>query len=323
MISIIVPIYKSQKFLNRCIDSIITQTYNELEIILVDDGSPDDSGKICDEYKKKDSRIKVIHKANGGVSSARNAGLDIASGEYVGFVDSDDYINKEMFEVLYKDLKKNDCDVAICSWYYEIDRELSQDKSMLKEYKVINNISAIEELLKDSFKGFLCNKLFKRDLFISVRLKEELTMCEDYFAVYTVLKNAKNISINPTPLYYYVQTNNSATFNENKNYNYKNHKSSDKVFKLIYKDIKHNYSHLCKLAQFAVGRNSIKTVCEISISNSIDVDLVKYHRNIIRRNILAVLTGNKSNIRIKFYGVFIAVSAYLFRLIYKNMKKFV
>ena len=100
LISVIIPIYKVEKYLRECIDSIINQSFKNLEIILVDDGSPDNCGKICDEYAKKDNRLKVIHKENGGLSSARNAGLDIATGEYISFVDSDDYVSNKFIENL-------------------------------------------------------------------------------------------------------------------------------------------------------------------------------------------------------------------------------
>ena len=99
-VSIIVPIYNVEKYLSKCIESILSQTYKNIEIILVDDGSPDNSPQICDEYAKKDDRIIVIHKANGGVSSARNAGIDIATGKYIGFVDPDDYIENNMYELM-------------------------------------------------------------------------------------------------------------------------------------------------------------------------------------------------------------------------------
>lgn len=113
-ISIIVPIYKVEQFIDKCIDSIVNQSYNNLEIILIDDGSPDRCPEICDEWAKKDSRIKVIHKENGGAASARNAGLEIATGDYIGFVDSDDWIDKDMYEFLIKQLPE-DADFIRCS----------------------------------------------------------------------------------------------------------------------------------------------------------------------------------------------------------------
>ena len=117
LISIIVPIYKTEKYLDRCIKSIINQTYKNLEVILVDDGSPDRCGVICDKWAQKDKRIKVIHKENGGVSDSRNAGLDIANGEYIGFVDSDDYIHKDFIKILYNLCKENNSDISVCETF--------------------------------------------------------------------------------------------------------------------------------------------------------------------------------------------------------------
>lgn len=116
-VSVIVPIYKVEKYLRQCIDSIINQSLKDIEIILVNDGSPDNCPKICDEYKKIDSRIKVIHKKNGGLSSARNAGMKIATGEYIGFVDSDDYIEHDMYEKMYYTAKEHDVDFVMSDYY--------------------------------------------------------------------------------------------------------------------------------------------------------------------------------------------------------------
>ncbi len=116
-ISIIVPVYKVEPYLRKCVDSILAQTFTDFEVILVDDGSPDNSGKICDEYASKDSRVRVIHKENGGLSSARNAGIDVARGKYLGFVDSDDYIEKDMYELLYDNIVKEQADLSICGIY--------------------------------------------------------------------------------------------------------------------------------------------------------------------------------------------------------------
>ena len=115
MISVIVPIYNVEKYVNKCVGSIVNQTYTNLEIILVDDGSPDRCPEICDEWAKKDSRIKVIHKKNGGLSDARNAGMKIASGDYIAFVDSDDWIAPEMYERLLMAIKNDNSDIAACA----------------------------------------------------------------------------------------------------------------------------------------------------------------------------------------------------------------
>ncbi len=118
MISVIVPVYNTGKYLNRCVDSILAQTYHDLEGILVDDGSTDQSPGLCDEYLRKDERIRVIHKSNGGLSDARNVGIDVASGEYIGFIDSDDYIVPDMYQKLYTRLTQEKADICICGWTY-------------------------------------------------------------------------------------------------------------------------------------------------------------------------------------------------------------
>lgn len=118
MISVIIPIYNVEEYLEKCVNSVLNQTYSDLEIILVDDGSTDNSGKICDELKNKDNRIIVIHQENQGLSAARNAGIAKALGEYIAFVDSDDYIMEDMYETLYKNLEKTDADISICKYQY-------------------------------------------------------------------------------------------------------------------------------------------------------------------------------------------------------------
>lgn len=126
-ISVIVPIYGVEKYLKQCVDSIIAQTYKNLEIILVDDGSPDKCPEICDEYAAQDKRVRVIHKKNGGLGSAYNAGIDAASGKYIGFVESDDYIAPNMYEKLYNHLTQHNADVCFGSWYYHTDQKNTPD----------------------------------------------------------------------------------------------------------------------------------------------------------------------------------------------------
>lgn len=116
LISVIIPIYNVEKYVKRCLDSVLNQTYCHLEVILVDDGSTDSSGKICDEYKKMDTRIRVIHKSNEGVSSARNLGIEVANGEYIAFIDSDDAMEKDCIEYLYRLIQENHCSLSICSY---------------------------------------------------------------------------------------------------------------------------------------------------------------------------------------------------------------
>lgn len=217
-ISIIVPIYNVQQYLKKCIDSIIEQTFNDFELILVNDGSTDKSGIICDEYKKIDNRIKVIHKENGGLSSARNAGIDIAKGKYIGFVDSDDYISKFMFQKLYENIIEYNADISICD-YVEVfqDKEIIYQEKIEKKKLILSNIEALEKIYKE--KGWVYvvawNKLYKKEIFNDLRFPIG-KVHEDEMIAHEILYKANKIIFIEDQLYYYLQRDNSIM---GKNYN--------------------------------------------------------------------------------------------------------
>ena len=150
-LSIIVPVYNAEEFIKKCVDSILDQTFKDFELILVDDGSKDSSSNICDEYAQKDSRVKVIHKENAGVSSARNSGIELAQGEYLGFVDSDDWIDNNMFESLINEAEKNNTDIVMCdaSTVYSNGREEKDTITKLAKSSVINKVGFTSELLME------------------------------------------------------------------------------------------------------------------------------------------------------------------------------
>lgn len=200
-ISIIVPVYKVEPYLRKCLDSIVRQTHQNLEIILVDDGSPDSCGTICDEYAEKDGRIKVIHKGNGGVASARNVGLDAVSGDYIGWVDSDDWIEPEMFATMLRGAKAYDADIAICSRI-----EAYPDHSFQmgwQQTEVLDKEQAIALLVEDDVvRSYLCDKLWKRELFQGIRLPQ-LKAFEDMAVMYQLFMSAERVVCLPDVLYHY------------------------------------------------------------------------------------------------------------------------
>ena len=207
LVSIVVPVYNVEKYLRECIDSILSQTYKKLEIILVDDGSTDESGKICDEYVKKDSRIKAIHKENGGLSSARNTGLDIATGKYISFIDSDDYVTENFIEKMYNALQENKAEMAQCLF--------TKDKfeSVKMQIEVLDSEQAIEywnDIQYHNFFVIACNKLYNLKLFENLRFPLG-KISEDAFTTYKVFDKAKKIVIIPDILYYYRSTPDSIT----------------------------------------------------------------------------------------------------------------
>lgn len=210
LITVVVPIYKVEKYLKKCIDSIIKQTYKNLEIILVDDGSPDKCPQICDEYAKKDSRIKVIHKENGGLSDARNVGIDIAKGEYITFVDSDDYIDPEYIELLYKTIKKDKSDMAISSHkvIYEngtVLEKATKEESILKPKEVLKRI-----LYDDGIDLSAWAKLYKIELFKEIRYPKG-RLFEDAATTYKLVDKCEKISIISRSTYNYIIRGNSIT----------------------------------------------------------------------------------------------------------------
>lgn len=215
LISIIVPVYNVDKYLSKCLDSIINQTYKNLEIILVDDGSTDASSKICDEYAESDERITVIHKKNAGLSSARNAGLDIAKGDYIGFVDSDDYIDAYMYENLYAAAIKNNVKLVICGHFVEKDDKISIEISPIDEERLYDKNEALELLLDDkNIKNYAWDKLYKSCLFENVRYPEGKNY-EDIYTTYLLFDKCEQICYIPHYSYYYQLRNDSISSNIN------------------------------------------------------------------------------------------------------------
>jgi len=216
IVSVIVPIYKVEEYLEDCIESIINQTYKNIEIILVDDGSPDNCGKMCDEYALKDERIKVIHKENGGLSSARNAGLDIARGEYISFIDSDDYISKNFIKNLMKVMTEYNVEVAQCDFTRKI-LDLNENEFINKdEVKILNKDEAMYNLniLNHGKYVIACNKLYKKDLFEKIRFPKG-KINEDTYVTYKIFyETEKNIAILNQKLYFYRERNNSIMTNK-------------------------------------------------------------------------------------------------------------
>jgi len=202
-ISIIVPVYKVEKYLRRCLDSIVAQTFTDWECILIDDGSPDNSGKICDEYVAKDGRFRVIHQENQGVSAARNAGLDAAKGEWIGFVDSDDWIEPNMYEYLYNDALETRSDAVICGF-------VGQHK------KRIQKMCGTEESVKllfdqKGFGGFSVLRLIAAEKVKNIRFDTTVSYMEDNQFFYYAFKKCEKIYWDNKPLYHYEERIDSVT----------------------------------------------------------------------------------------------------------------
>ena len=209
LISIIVPVYKVEEYLPRCIESILKQSYTNIEIILVDDGSPDRCGEICEEYALKDHRIKVIHKLNGGLSDARNVGLEAATGEFIGFVDSDDYIHKDMYFILYEAMVKQQCEIAesgVLQVYDTVDVNYPLNNGITKIFN--KKEAVINAIMEHKLDNYVWNKLFRRELWANIQFPVG-KIFEDAYTTYKIINNTSKVVKVQSDLYFYFQRSDS------------------------------------------------------------------------------------------------------------------
>ena len=229
LISVIVPVYNVEKYLDRCVESIVNQTYKNIEIILVDDGSPDRCPQMCDEWAKKDNRIKVIHKENGGLSSARNAGLEICRGDYIGFVDSDDFINNDMYRTLLSCIMQKNVDMSICNVSKVFCNSNTEEIG-----SIIDGLLTKDEFLDhmEAFNGWTWvvswNKLYKKRIFEELRFPVGRIYEDDYIII-DVLNYCELVYAISNPLYYYYYQRDGSIVN--KNYSLKNMDAIDLFLK--------------------------------------------------------------------------------------------
>ncbi|MGF7012571.1 glycosyltransferase involved in cell wall biosynthesis [Lachnospiraceae bacterium PF1-22] len=210
LISVIVPVYKVERYLRKCVDSILIQTYENLEVLLVDDGSPDECGIICDDYAKKDSRIKVIHKDNGGLSDARNAGFEASNGEYILFIDSDDYIESDMIEYLYSNLVEANAEISSCG-NFDVYESHTVTEFSGGETIVCNGEAFYSYLLRgEKVRGEIWNKLIKRSVVEDIRFPKG-RLYEDIYFTADMMKNVQTAVIGTEAKYYYVHRGSSIT----------------------------------------------------------------------------------------------------------------
>lgn len=316
-ISVIVPVYKvPEEYLRKCIESILNQSLKELEIILVDDGSPDNCGNICDEYAKKDSRINVIHKENEGVSSARNIGISKARGKYISFVDSDDWIENDFYEKIFEYAIDNDVDIAISGFLKEINGKshevLKKEKSQIftrqeAQYRLLDRKIYVWGLWDKIYK----TKLIKGKVFFD----KTLDMGEDLDFVWKILKVSEKIGYISLNKYHYVKRKNSATLSANPEKKW----SSIQVIKNILDEI-----IIEKFDEKSIKQVQCLYVKEVasSIIDMINSNTVKYEKYIKLfqkeiKNYREILFKNSFSIKVKV-GLFLAIIPYDF---YKLIKR--
>ena len=295
LISVVVPIYKVEKYLNNCIKSILIQTYENLEIILVDDGSPDSCPQICDALAKQDNRIKVIHKKNGGLSDARNAGLEISKGKYITFVDSDDFISNDMIETLYNMCIKFQADFAMCQKADCDDDDtidsVELDVSEIK-YKTFENVEKMKAyLITNEIETTAWKKLYKSNLIKQFRFPKG-KIHEDVFTTYQIIDKAEKIVVTNRIGYYY-RNNPQSIMNSGFSLN-RLHAIEAKLEQLRFIEIK--YPSLYKFAaaeviyacNYCLKEMALKNYYDQSIEKKIQSLYRKYVRYYVRKNNVSI-----------------------------------
>ncbi|MBQ7257227.1 MAG: glycosyltransferase [Abditibacteriota bacterium] len=300
-ISVIVPVYNTEKYIKRAVDSILNQTFKDLDIILIDDGSTDQSGVICDEYAKKDSRIVVVHhQKNMGVSIARNIGIDIATGEYIAFADSDDYIENDMYEILYNVAEKEKADMVNCGVrIFDNNREYIGTDFRTQPNKVMGRKEILDYLssFNVQYISLSCTKLIRR-YFITendIRFYPHLQVQENFIFVLELLLKAESMYFIDKPLYNYVKRENSLTTKKYRNKIYN-------LFNIAYLRVKHLYENADitgheKQMQFYFSRYLLSVIKRIKYYEAPFSERNNEIRNICETELFKSITNNLLDIK--------------------------
>ncbi len=298
-VSVIVPIYNVEKFLNECVENILNQTYRDFELILVDDGSTDNCSSICDDLQKIDNRINVIHKANGGLSSARNAGIEVAKGELITFIDSDDLISEIYLEQLVFTYEQSSCDIVVSGISSSLKKLNCRvtDKS-----KICLNNKALKYLLKEKISTSACGKLFVKSLFDKINFPEG-KIYEDYATIPKIFGVANNVALVDKALYYYRPNDTSITGTIFSDKRMQYFEIAEDIIKFLDK----SYPKYKKNAYCRNTRYAISFFRQIAKSGFKDESIEKFLVLYVRKNIFRYVFTTRYSVLSKFYGLAIFV----------------
>lgn len=291
LVSVIVPVYNVASYLNKCVDSLVCQTHKELEIILIDDGSTDGSGELCDQRARQDSCVKVIHSENYGVSHARNLGLMKAHGDYIGFVDADDWIEPDMYESMLQYMKKWNSDIHVGGYVKETafgpERELRiEEPQVFSREEGLRKMMEVNNRKLPLFRGHLWDKLFSRYILEGLFLNEDLKLREDTWLVWQAFKRSDRISYAPQFSYHYVMRNDSATHISMKREN----GTYMDAMKLIFDDmagLSSETGDIVKIAYEVEWLNVMKSI--LSLKENDFEDVFRQGHIEIRQNLFSIL----------------------------------
>lgn len=317
-ITVIVPVYNVEKYLEKCVKSILNQTYTDLEIILVNDGSTDKSGMICEDLSKIDNRIKVFHKENGGLSDARNYGVSKATSEYVGFIDSDDYIDEDMYEVLYRNLIENDADLSMCALYDVFPAKKVAQVEKPEKY-IMNSEEAINMVMQAKILSVTAvNKLYKKSLFENLKF-EVGKIAEDAFLMVKLIDKCDKIVATNLKKYYYIHRENSIT----------TQKFSEKFLNVIeayeqnYSIISEKYPNIIDVAEMRLCWAYFYVLDKLLIAENYEDDILEYKLiNYLKKNKKTILFSKWFSKGRKIAFIMLCVNKNLYRrILIRNIKE--
>ena len=307
LISVIIPMYNIKDYIEECLDSVINQTYKNLQIVLVDDGSNDGTEKICDLYAQKDKRREVIHKKNNGVSSARNTALEHVKGEYIVFVDSDDFIAENEIEVLLRECKENNADMAIAGVHDIRNGELSNKSIPIKT--VLDNEEGLKEFFKEKY--FICvvwNKMYKKSLIDKERFDETLRIAEDFEFLYRIMKKAKKVALNTTEIVYFYRIRTGSLMREKYNEKFEN---EILLSETVLKDVQKIYPNIAKYAIRRYQRSIISCIDKYFRENG-NIEKVRYLLEKLNEYPLEVTLFHKTKLFLLLYARNLLMVVYKF-----------
>lgn len=319
-LSIIVPVYNAERTIGKCIDSILAQTFSNFELILINDGSNDMSLEICNKFKNKDERILIIDQENQGVSAARNRGIQLAKGDYIGFIDSDDWIEENMYEMLLREINAYDADIAMCG--VSIDFENGDTKllhSCVKRY-AFDSAQAIEAMLENKIcKGYLWNRIYKKELFEGLFLAEDIAMCEDVLISIDLFHRSSVIVYNTKSMYHYFQSGENMT---QKGFS-KQYLTGVHAFEKVYHKISELYPNLKEVAFSAWIIMQVNCCLAIVASDQINNNSENFMnmRKNIRRYMIKQINSRKISLKEKIKMILLVFPLPIINLICNNLKK--
>ena len=323
LVSVIIPIYNVEKYLRKCLDTIVNQTFVNIEIILVNDGSIDGSKNICEEYKIKDNRIKLINKNNGGLSDARNVGISNAKGDYLIFIDSDDFVELDMIEILYKSVVENNADIAVCGFDYYMNDLFYKKINQKNKIQIFNREQSILRMLdiNDVFGWTAWNKIYKKDLFFNLKYPKG-KLYEDMATTYKLILNSSKVIFLPEIKYHYrIRANSIMTKKSLDNKENDRREIAERMYNDLKVEFKENKKVLKEVDVFLITQY-MEIINTMVLTDMYNIEIIKFVKKKILEKLKSIFVSNICIVKkIQYLTFFLSYKLYKCIYIRKESKK--